>query len=226
MSDAFEQHIQHIAQNLPYPPTPPLRKGVARRQPAYRLRYAVVALLIMGFSGLLIPDIRAAIVDFLNIGAVTIYLDGTNAEGDPLDLGQVSGETTLAAAQRDVDFTLLAFPDDPADRVFVQNDLVIFVWITGNEIEKALYQTADESWQIVKTVDTIVETHVRDYAAYWVSVPHPVEFYYDDEIQREWTQLVTGKVLGWAQDGITYRLETDLSLDDARALAESLVPLP
>jgi len=33
---------------------------------------------------------------------------------------------------------------------------------------------------------------------------------------------VTSPVLIWQQDGITYRLEGDLTLDEARRIAESL----
>jgi hypothetical protein len=35
-------------------------------------------------------------------------------------------------------------------------------------------------------------------------------------------RLVSGHVLIWEEDGLTYRLETDLSMEEAVAIAESL----
>jgi hypothetical protein len=39
-------------------------------------------------------------------------------------------------------------------------------------------------------------------------------------------RLVDGDVLAWEEGGITYRLESTLSLDEARRVAESLTPAP
>jgi len=36
------------------------------------------------------------------------------------------------------------------------------------------------------------------------------------------TRLVTGHVLVWAEGGVTYRLESDLDLEEAMRIAESL----
>jgi hypothetical protein len=38
-------------------------------------------------------------------------------------------------------------------------------------------------------------------------------------------RAVEGRTLLWQQDGITYRLESHLTLEEARELAESLQPI-
>jgi hypothetical protein len=42
----------------------------------------------------------------------------------------------------------------------------------------------------------------------------------------EFTRLVDGHVLIWADGDITYRLETNLLLEEAIRIAESLRPIP
>lgn len=227
MSEEFEIHIRNIARSLSYPPTPALQRSARPQRLTGAWRYAALLLLVVGLSGLVIPDIRAGVLEFLQIGRVTVYLDGQGADGQPLNLAHVAGETTLDAAGQQVAFVLLLPPDDPPDRVFVQSDdLVIFVWTDGRQIEKALYQIAGDDWQITKLVEILEQTEVHEQPAYWLSLQHPVQFIRDGLIQNELTHFVAGNVLGWEQDGVTYRLETKLPLVAARALAESLLPLP
>jgi hypothetical protein len=185
-----------------------------------------VIVLIFALGSLALPDVRAAVIEFLRFGAVTIYLDGRSTEGNLLDLSQVSGETSLEEAQKQANFTLLVLPDDLPDRVFVQDsDLVILVWISGDEIEKALYQTANNSWRLTKVPGTIIETEVGDQSAYWASSQVSIQFSKDGQVYDEWTHFVDSNVLGWEQNGITLRLETNLSMDEARALAEAVRPI-
>jgi hypothetical protein len=225
MNDNFETHLQSIAQNLPYPPTPSLRRTPLPRPTRMRWRYALAMVLVLGLSGLLIPDIRAAVLEFLQIGVVRIYLDGVGTEGEPLNLENVSGETSLQIAQTLVKFPLRIPPQDTPDRVFVQGEsMVILVWLADGQIERALYQAANEDWMMIKKMtETIMFTNVGDREAFWVMIDHPVEFIRDGAVQTELTHFVTGHVLVWEQDSVTYRLETSLPLDEARQFAESLI---
>jgi hypothetical protein len=226
MNDDFETHVQTIAQNLSYPPTPSLRPTMPTRSPArLRWRHALALILLVALSGLLIPDIRAAIVEFLQIGVVRIYLDGVDTGGAPLNLNQVSGETALSVAQTLVKFPIRIPPQDPPDRVFVQGEaMVIFVWVADGKIERALYQTSnDDAWYMVKAADAITWTDVAGRDAAWVTLDHPVEFIRDGVAQTELTHFVTGHVLIWTRGNVTYRLETHASLDEARQFAQSLI---
>ena len=226
MTEDFETHLQAIAQNLPYPPTPSLTiRPPALRTTHLRWRHALLIVLLLGFSSLMIPDIRAAIAEFLQIGAVRIYLEGPNEEGQPLDLAQVSGETDLEAARTLVNFPIHIPPDDPPDRVFVQDpSLIIMVWISEGKIERALYETSnDNAWFMVKSAETITWTRVAGRDAAWVTLPHPVEFIRNGVVYSELTHFVTGHVLIWEQDSVTFRLETHASLEEAQQFAEALV---
>lgn len=228
MNDDFETRVELIAQHLPYPPTPVLRRPAPRLTSSRpRWRQALAALLLLGLSGLLIPDIRAAIVEFFQIGVVRVYLDGSSTSGEPLDLEQVSGETTLNIAQTLVRFPILIPPDDSPDRVFVQGEsMVIFVWIKEGKIENTLYQTTTEDWMIIKKEAKDIQfTSIAGEEAFWMTLDHPVEFIRNGVVQTELTHFVTGRVLVWERKGVTYRLETHMSLDEARQFAESLIVL-
>lgn len=242
-TDPFENQIASIASHLPYPPTPtipPVSRLVLARSMQSESRRTIpmisampvltwVAMLILaiGVGLLAVPDIRAAVLSFLRIGAVTITLDGASEGGEALTLDEISGETPLDEAQSKVPYRLRVPPDSLPDRVFVQGgQLVIMVWINDqNQIEQALYQIPDGDWQIIKSADSIKATTVNGEHAVWVDVRHPVQILRDGEVVEELTYFVGGNVLVWMGNGITYRLESGLSMHDARALAASLVPL-
>jgi hypothetical protein len=72
--------------------------------------------------------------------------------------------------------------------------------------------------------EIIQETQVNGGNAVWAVGPYPLRVYGGDEI--DFTRLVDGNVLIWADEDLTYRLETDQSLEEAIKIAESLKPLP
>lgn len=242
-TDPFENHLTDIAAHVPYPPTPTIppvsRLVLARSVQAESRRTipmisampvlarAAILILAIGVGLLAVPDIRAAVLSFLRIGALTIYLDGASEGGKPLTLSEISGETPLNEAQSKVRYPLRVPPDSPPDRVFVQDgQMVIMVWINDqNQIEQALYQIPDGDWQVIKSADSIKTTTVNGEHAVWVDVRHPVQILRDGEVIEELTYFVGGNVLVWMGDGITYRLESGLSMDEARVLAASLVLL-
>lgn len=223
MDEEFETHIRQIAGNTVYPPTPQVQGAPGTpNHKSQILRYAAVVFVLVGLIGAAVPDIRAAVTSFLQFGAVTIYLDGQDAEGEPLKLDDVFGATTLEAVRDAVGFDILLPPGEPPDRVFLQGDsMVILVWTSDDEVEAALYQVAGENWRIIKSAETIEETAVNQYPAYWVNNGHPVQFI---EAGTLLASFVTGSVLVWEQNGVTYRLETSTGLEEARAFAEALTP--
>lgn len=239
--DSFEKQLQGIAAHLPYPPTPPLSRPASVRMAQRHMRpifvpppiltrplmRAAMLIFALGLCALAVPDIRAAVLAFLRIGSVTITLDGGARDGQPLNLNDISGETPLAAVQEAVNYRLRIPPDSTPDRVFVQEgEMVIMVWIDeDHQLEQALYQIPDGDWQIIKSADSVTITDVRGEYAVWVDVRHPVQIIRDGEVVDELTYFVDGSVLVWGIGRITYRLETGLMMDEARALAASLVPL-
>jgi hypothetical protein len=157
--------------------------------------------------------------------------------GTPLQsVLDLSGSTTLDAAREMVNYRI-ALPSYPADlgepdRVFVQ-DLdglsVVMVWLAAgseNEVELSLHvlnspMMADKLYyDVVKDRPLMVEvTQVNNHDAVWTTGPYVV-------ITRRGTleerRLVNGHALIWVEGPLTYRLETELSVEEAVRIAESL----
>lgn len=220
MDENFERFVQSTAQDLVYPPMPAQTISYRASFNQQILARVAIALLVVGLAGFAVPDIRAKVLELLNIGAVTITLDSVGADGETLRLEDVAGETDLASAQAQVDFEIRLPPDNPPDRIYVQNEsLVIFIWLDGNEIEQALYQIWGNDWGIYKSAEIVTQTTVDEDTALWVDAQHPVTFVNGT---TELTYFVQGNVLIWEEDSVTYRLETHLDMESAREFAEAL----
>jgi hypothetical protein len=176
--ELFERQLIAISRELEYPRTPDVAGAVMRRiagegkgnpgPVSRRLAWALMILLVFFASLMLIPSARAAILEFIQIGAVRIF----RAEATPLPAPQqefpsamatvtataistaqplipilenLAGEMKLEDAQRNVDYSILlpAYPPDlgPPDRVFVQDAdgaMTILVWLDPGQPDKVL----------------------------------------------------------------------------------------
>ncbi len=142
----------------------------------------------------------------------------------------MAGETTLESARNIVDFPI-PLPTYPADlgqpdRVFVQDAggwMVILVWIDPqqpDQVQMSLHLIEEGSWTIQKYQPEIIqETTVNDQRAIWTVGDYPLILRNGD---AQFTRMIDGHVLIWEENKITYRLETDLSLEEAVRIAESL----
>jgi len=151
-----------------------------------------------------------------------------------LILDRVLGRTTLEQAVGQVYFPILlpAYPADlgQPDLVYVQDAdgaLVIIVWLDPENPERvkmSLHIITSTSWTVRKFQPTVIEeTKVNGLNAAWTTGPYPLQLTNRD---IEITRLINGHVLIWTDDKLTYRLETDLPLDQAITIAESLQPIP
>lgn len=211
---------------------------------------ALIAILILTLTLILVPPARAALLDFIQIGVVRIFslppaprVIGTPAFEAPLTATPVAtllpsvlnlaGETTLSNAQSKVDFTILlpTYPPDlgQPDHVYLQyagSPMLVLVWMEPDRPDKvrlSLDEIAQGSWTLEKFEPRIIqETTVNGQHAVWAEGPYMLQI---TNQNYELKRLVGGRVLIWTQDNITYRLETDLSLDEAIKIAESLKPV-
>ena len=146
-----------------------------------------------------------------------------------ITLSDLAGETTLEAAQTSFPFQI-RLPSYPAslgapERVFVQADgpMIILVWTDPTDSQKALlslYEIGPGSVFIRKFEPRVIqETQVNGQYAVWVEGPYLVQLTDGSYAQRT---LVSGNTLIWEENGITYRLESDLGLEEAIKIAESL----
>jgi hypothetical protein len=226
-----------VRERLPHKPAfgPSRRRGLA---------WAAVVLVAVLAGLMAVPSVRAAVLRALRLGGVEIVIDATAtsapspAGATPTEppqntavpfLSYLAGETTLAKAQEQVDFAL-RLPAYPADlgrpeRVFLQHPggpMVVLVWSepqNPNQVRLSLSELGPGArvWKLEPKA--LQETRVHGSRAIWTDGPYMLETRRGDIESR---RLVEGHALIWTEGEITYRLETDLSLEEAVNIAESL----
>lgn len=148
-------------------------------------------------------------------------------------LEKLAGEMTIEEAQKAVNYPILlpSYPPDigQPDRIFVQEaegKMTILVWIDPQkptQVLMSLHLIPAGSWAIDKFDPALVqETSVNGQRAIWAVGPYPLRIRNGD---LQYMRLIDGHVLIWTDEDITYRLETDLSLEEALKVAESLQPI-
>jgi hypothetical protein len=144
---------------------------------------------------------------------------------------ELAGETTLAEAQAKMS-ELLLIPEGwpPPDRVYYQDHdwpaVVIFVWLepgSTDEVRLALYQI-DEASFAYKQAERVEEVTVNGRQAFWIEGEHWLQL--QDGTMQPWLFVEGSVLVWWAETGSTFRLESGLSLAEAKEIAESLVLLP
>ena len=257
----WEQRVRETAGALDYPPTPDLsarlrveampamQQRQARTVAIRRVAFAMMALLLIGVAVMAVPPARAAVLQWLRIGAVQITLQeptptptqtpsptGTPTAAPPtatprplssvLDLG---GETTLESARRQVRFAI-KLPAYPAsvgqpNAVFLQelgDQTVTLVWVDSAQPRKvtlALQILGPDAYLEKVKPRKLQDTRVNGRPALWASGEYLVQSRNGDFNIR---RLITGYVLIWTEGDITYRLETDNPMQEAVKIAESL----
>ena len=231
MNEDFEVGVQQTARDFAYPPTPTIRLRRQRR-PLRRWAQmaAVLALLLIGL--LAVPDIRAQVIAFFRIGAVQVIVTTATppadfASGDlPSSVLDFPGATTLDAARQQVGYPIQLPAALPApDRVYLidaARPLVVLVWLNdAGAVDVSLHLLPPGTYAFKMVQGDAESTQVNGQAAVWLTAPH----WYMLQTRGDAYQMrqVTMPALVWqAADGMTYRLETNRSLADARRIAASI----
>lgn len=268
--DRWEGRIRTWAGGFRYPGTPDV---AARLAPAARvgetrprlrisrpaLVLAIILSLLVGAS-LSVPSVRAAVLEFLQLGAVRIFQSQPTVSPSPqpagtpgpaalvsaqpspsasatpadlLSLLDLDGGTSLEEARKRTGLPI-RLPDYPPDlgqpqRVFVQDMegwVVILAWTSPGQPEQvrlSLHMISPGSFAVEKVAPVVVrETEVNGQPALWTSGPYIVRLARNGGRDFALSRLVQGHVLIWVEQGITYRLEIDLPLEEALQIAESL----
>lgn len=232
---------------------PALQQRQSRATVVRRIAFAALALLLFGVVVMAVPPARATVLHWLRFGAVQITLQTPTptpaATPSPspepakktaapkptstsrplssvLDLG---GETTLAAARRQVRFPikLPAYPPTLGlpDAVFVQDlgdQTVMLVWVdpaSPRRVTLALQIMGPHAFAEKMEPRKLQDTRVNGQPALWASGEYLLQSRYGGVDLR---RLITGSTLLWREGDITYRLETDLPVEEAVKIAESL----
>lgn len=243
--DRLEAWVRRAAREFPYPPTPNLApRARAARAPRLRLAYAVAIVLALLAGLLAVPQVRAGLVEFLQIGVIRIFL--TEPSATPTQAGQtpqptptllpsllqLAGRNTLEEARARAPFPI-RLPSHPADlgqpdHVFLQDldgAAVVLVWIHDERPERVrlslhlLVSDAVVKKGIKGPVETIAFTEVNGQEAIVAEGPYILQM---QNGNWDFRRLVEGRVLIWTEGDVTYRLESDLPLEEMVLIAESL----
>jgi len=263
MNEPFEDRLSELARQFSYPSTPAiaektmarLRVRPAPRPARRRLTWGFAVAIVFLAASMVVPPVRAAVLEFIRIGVVRIFPAPLPAPSLEVPrtaltkpilpviatpamqatslipfLEQLAGDSTIEQARAKIGFPI-PLPTYPSDlgqpnRVFVQDTnawMVILVWLKPTDPEQvrmSLYLIEEGSWTLDKYQPKFIQrTSVNGQPAIWALGPYPLVLR-DGNV--EWTRLMDGNALIWAEGRITYRLETNLSLEEAVRIAESL----
>lgn len=238
----LERTLASLVDSIDWPETdlaPRLRARLARgdRAPRVLPRWArALALVLLLIAAILAtPGGRQAVADLLGVTGISItWGEPDEPVGTEFDLGQ---EVTLAEAASAVGFPLLVPADEP-DTIY-RGDVpaggaVHMVWAAGGGLPASegtdvgsIYSQfqVTESELFVKSLDPsdlVQRVTVRGAVGFWVEGAHYIVYRDLDDDMREEEAWLSGNVLAWEEGGVTHRVETMQSLDEALTWAESL----
>lgn len=252
----FEKRLRAAGRGFTYPRTPDVSRAVrvrlARRPSGgISLRFRVAALLLaLLAAALAVPDVRAKLIEFFQIGVIRILPAAPTAtsaleptlgpqptrtptpEPQPahiISLAGLAGETTLEAADAQLYFPILlpTYPAalGPPDRAFLQDDgpMVVLVWSDPDDPDRArlsLHEIGPRSVLIDKYQPRVIQ-ETQVNGEYAIWVEGPYMIQLATG-HADFRRLVDGNTLIWRVGTITYRLESTLSLEEAVKIAESL----
>lgn len=239
----LENRLQDEGRSFTYPNTPDLASAFLRAPGAARPRWqrlAIgIAIVLTALASLLVaPEVRARLLEFLQIGAVRIEPHATEETlqnknrlyGPLISISSLGGETTLEEARAIVDFSI-PLPTYPADlgapdHVYLQHIereryFVILTWLEeqdDSEVRLALYVIGPGVSITKGPVEQIQVVEVNGQPAAYVRGPHFLQL----DAREDYGVLVQAPALIWESEGVTYRFEANLSVEELVHIAESL----
>jgi len=233
----LEQALLAVGRNLDVPATPDLTGSVRRRlaegrRPWFSRRLLVVALAVLAVAVsavLAVPQARSTIRDWLGIGNVTIrYVEDLppveQATGD-LGLGErMSLEEARERAGFRVRVPTVDGLDDPKVYYNDVSSQVAFLYVS-EERPKLLITQADARGAIEKLVNlNVTERELvvvePGYAGVWLFGEKHAIFYPSTDHEEPFR--LVGNALVFENDGVTLRIEAEISKAEALRIARSL----
>ena len=238
----LERALGILARELDVPEPPDLAPAVlAQLEPRATRRvgrgrwivaFAIVALAALAAT-LAIPDARAALLRLLSIGGERIELvDELPEVPVQTSLELVLGEpVTLEEAKRRSAFALREFEDDP-DRVYVDDRSS--VWFVYGSPERPRLLVAQSSLvppvaeeillkKLITSGTQVEQVDVRGSPGIFLSgETHFLVLLDEFGVPVEDSARLARDVLIWEDEGVGYRLEGDLDLDEALRIAAEL----
>lgn len=198
----------------------------SRRRPVAVVVSVVLAALL---GSLAAPPVRAAVADWFGFAAVLVHLDddsadGTGTAGPP----RAGGDLPLRVAASRVDFVpvvprALGRPDGV--ELSTDRRVLSLTWDRPQGVVRLDQLAGTLDYVMAKTARDVRFTTVGDAFALWFDRPHEVVALDADGTERRESARLAGRTLIWEGSDATLRLEGDLTLGRARAIAASARPV-
>jgi hypothetical protein len=200
--------------------------------PRRLLTAAVAAVVALATAMALSPAVRATVLDLFRIGAVEIDEHAPAPVVPPLD-APLPGErdVTLTEAAATVAFPLRlpsALGPPGTIRVAAGGQVVTMTFGTASGTASGVVRVDQFDGGLAPVFTKFAaaaDVHhvtVAGVPAVWVDRPHPVFYTGRDGVPHEESARLAGSTLIWERDGVTYRVEGDLTRRRAVEIAESL----
>ena len=232
-----ERALSDLAGRIAYPPTPDLAAPVAGRIASGRRRRRSIALALAVLAAMLaaalaIPGARSALLRWFHLGGVTIErVDQLPVvpKAAPLQLGR---RVTLDRAQRRVSFRVRVPSGFEPERVYLDSSppggRVSFLY--GSPARPRMLITQFEATgartyaeKIVPQEGSVERVSVAGAPGLWIGGPAHAFYYVDRRggVDEE-TLRLAAHTLVWRLSTVTYRLEADVSREEALRIARSV----
>lgn len=191
---------------------------------------------------LLVPSARQAVANLLEVAGIRFEFGETPDLPPPAILAP-GEQVDLESAQRAVDFPILtpSALEPPTAVHLLEWELgtqVFLAWEASERLPEVresgtglllaeFRADLNEPFfgKVLEGGTTVDQVSVDGVLAFWLSgAPHVFMFETGRRDLVEDETRLTGNVLVWERDGITYRLESGLDLEESLAIAESLRP--
>ena len=226
MSD-LDTQLRELAGDLRTPaPSPALADAVLARvaeprRPS-RVRWAVVAALVVALLGLAVSPVGAQVADWLDFGGVMWRDDDSVPTGTPVvpseSAGSVSGATFVPLVPTEL---------GPPAGVDVTDDgtLVSMTWTVDGQTVRLDQFGEDLDPYFWKSSPVAEHVDVEGHDALWFPEPHEVVVVPEGGPPETHAPRLAAQTLVLPVDGITLRLEGTFGLDRAVEIMSSVEPL-
>ena len=234
--DALIAELQRLGHEIPvHVPEPGLatavlervRQAEAPRDPAVGLRIRVarvaVAVLAVLVALLAMPPVRAAVAEWFGFAGVAVR-SGPDLGSDAPPPEAVDGSLSVGEAAELVAFDVLvpsALGEPGAVAVSSDRRVMSMTWSTDDGPVRLDQFDGRLDFTIAKTSPGVQYAAVGGGDALWFDRPHEVVVLDEDDTPRTETARLAGHTLIWPVGNTTMRLEGDLELAEAVAIADS-----
>jgi hypothetical protein len=224
MSDDLDVQLRELAGDLRVPSVSPgladaVVARVAEPRRTHRVRWAVVAAVVVALLGLAASPVGARVAEWLDFGGVMVRDDDTVPTGTPVvpseDPASVDGATFVPLVPAEL---------GPPDGVSVNDDgtLVSMSWTLDGATVRLDQFDADLDPYFWKSSPVAEHVDVEGQDALWFPEPHEVTVVPEGGAPETHPPRLSAQTLVLPVSGTTLRLEGDLELGRAVEILSSL----